>query len=125
VSIESDLFAALSSLVGGRVYPITFPQTSGTPGWPAIRYTFISITPDLVVCGDTGDIAADTRVQLDLVASTYVAARVLRLQVMAVMQTFLPPAIFETNFETWDAETKTFRASLDYVIQKSSEQGSP
>jgi hypothetical protein len=121
MSVETDLYTALSSLVSNRVYPITFPQTGAVPVWPAIRYTLISVVPAIALCGDSGDEAADTRVQLDIVDSSYSAMRALRLDVLEEMATFVPPAIFENSSDQYDAETKTYRCQIDYVVYKSAE----
>lgn len=121
MTIEADLFTALRSLVDDRVYPITFPQTGAPPVWPGIRYTLISVVPAIGLCGDSGDEAADTRVQLDIVDSTYSAARTLRLDVLDAMAAFTPPAILENSTDEYDAETKTYRCAVDYVVYKSAE----
>jgi hypothetical protein len=121
MSVEADLYTALSGLVGNRCYPITFPQTGTVPVWPAIRYTLISVVPAIALCGDSGDDAADTRVQLDIVASSYSAMRSLRLDVMAAMLTFAPPAILENSSDQYDAETKTYRSQVDYIVYKSAQ----
>ena len=97
-----------------------FPLTGALPVWPAIRYTFISVTPSVTICGDGGDATADTRIQLDIVDTTFTAARALRLQVMTAMQTFVPPAVFENSFSSYDEQTKTYREQLDYVTYASS-----
>ena len=73
MTIEADIFTALGPLVSNRVYPVSFPLTGSLPVWPAIRYTFISITPTVTICGDGGDETADTRVQIDAVATTFSA----------------------------------------------------
>jgi hypothetical protein len=119
MSIEGALFTGLRTLVADRVYPLNFPQTPA-PVWPAIRYTFPSFRPATALCGDSGDKSATTRVQLDIVAETYVAARALRLQVMAVMKVFEPPAVLDGGGEDPDLETKTYRIRLDYLIFASS-----
>jgi hypothetical protein len=119
MSVETDLFAALGPLVGNRVYPISFPQTGAVPVWPAIRYTIVSTVPAIAMCGDSGDDGADFRIQLDVVDASYSAMRALRLDVLAEMATFVPPAIFENSTDQDDAETKTYRSQIDYVIYKS------
>lgn len=129
MSIEADLFSTLGPLVGNRAYPETYIQPNGNlPEWPAIRYSFISSVPMITICGDSGDDAPDTRVQIDCTAKTFMGSRALRLLAMSVMQGFFPPAILQEGVSGgagYDAETKTFRASLDYVIYKSSVAGSP
>jgi hypothetical protein len=121
VSVENDIFAAVSSLVGGRVYPLTFVQPSGAlPTWPAIRYTVVSDSIEATVCGSGGTDQADTRVQLDVVAATYAAVRALRLQVITAMEALTTPTVWDGDGETFDEPTRTFRARLDFVIYPSS-----
>lgn len=122
MSLESTLFDALKSLVSDRVYPVTFLRANGMPPtWPAIRYTFVSIVPAIALCGDSGDDAADTRLQIDCVDLTYAGARALRDSVMSAMFSFSIPAIYQDTFEGYDAETKTYRCQLDYIVHKSSD----
>jgi hypothetical protein len=126
VTIEADLFTTLGPLVSNRVYPETFVQPSGAlPTWPSIRYDLISEVPMIMLCGDSGDDAPDTRVQIDGVDKTFKQARTLRTQIMAAMLLFDPPAVLENTFNEYDVETKTFRVSMDYIIYKSSQSGSP
>ncbi len=126
MSIEADLFTTLKTLVANRVYPETFIQPNGAlPVWPAIRYGLVSIVPAIAICGDGGDETADTRVQIDVVDKTFIATRSLRSQVLQAMLNFDPPAIVQNSFSEYDAETKTFRASIDYVIYRSTAAGSP
>ena len=122
MSLETNLYAALQTLVSGRCYPVNFPQVdSGTQVWPAIRYTFTSTVPVEDLCGDGDDETADVSVQLDGVAKTYSAMRALRLAIMAEMRTFAPPARLGVSFDEYDAETKTFRVMLDYMVSGSSD----
>jgi len=125
MSVEDDLFSALKSLVGNRVRPVIFPQPPAIPTWPAIRYTIIDSVPIVDICGDDDDQTAETRVQLDIVALTFAAVRDLRLQVMAAMKTFDPPATLQLSSSEYDFETKTFREMLDYLLNGSTEPSSP
>jgi uncharacterized protein DUF3168 len=127
VTTEADLFTTLKTLVSNRVYPLTFvqPSSGALPSWPSIRYTFISVTPAITICGDEGDETADIRVQLDVVDKTFMTMRTLRDNVMAAMRAFDPPAVFENSFEQYDEDTKTYRSMIDYVIYRSSIPGSP
>jgi hypothetical protein len=119
VTVEADLFAALGPLVSDRVYPLAFPLIPPVPAWPGIRYSFISETPFPGLCGDTGDEGSDVRVQVDLVDTTFVSMRALRLSVMSAMSAFDPPTICENTFDTFDAETKTWRCTFDFIVYKS------
>jgi len=120
MSLETAIFAALKSLVGNRMSPNEFPQPPKTPTWPAIRYAIVDSVPVVDICGDGDDATAETVIQLDVVAEDYAAARALRLQVMAAMKTFTPPATLEFSTGTADADTKTHREILRYQIHGSS-----
>lgn len=124
MSIQTDLFTALKTLVSNRVYPNKFPQVA-TQVWPAIRYTFITIIPSIDITGDNDDSIAESRIQLDLVDNSFADVRALRLEVMAAMKAFVPPAILESSQDLFDAETKTDRVIMDYVFHPSSPAGSP
>jgi len=122
MSLETDLYAALSSLVSNRVYPNVFPQVdAGTQVWPSIRYTIVSSVPVEDLCGDGDDTTADVRVQLDAVDVTYSKMRALRLSVMAAMRTFPTPARLASNFDDYDADVKVHRAMLQYDVMGSSD----
>jgi len=118
MTLEASLFTALKSLVGNRVAP-NFPQPPAVPTWPAIRYT-ISAVAVVDICGDGDDDTAEQTVILEFVATTYSAARALRLAGMAVMRTFDPPAIAGFSSSDEDTETKTFREIQEYTIHGSS-----
>lgn len=120
MTIEADIYTALNSLVDQRCYPLVFPLTPPRPAWPAIRYSFVSSVPEPGLCGDTGYEAAAIRVQLDCVDTSFLDARALGGLVMAAMELFDPPAILENAASLYDAETKTFIETLDYVIHPSS-----
>jgi len=120
--MKAAIFEALRDLVDDRVYPVTFLRANGVPPvWPSIRYTFVSRVPAFGLCGDSGDDGADTRLQIDCVALTDAGAHDLRDSVMAAMRGFAIPAIYQDTFETYDPETKTYRAQLEFVIYKSSD----
>lgn len=127
MTIEADLFTTLKTLSANRVYPLTFVQPSGAlPTWPAIRYEFISDIRANAVCGTGLDDTGAVRVQLDAVDKTFIAMRTLRDSIIAAMRSFSPPAILQDGGgDNYDEPTKTFRARLDYVIYRSSFQGSP
>lgn len=119
--IQSEaLHTLLAPLVGGRCYPVMFPQEP-LPTWPAIRYTPVggTVWPD--VCGSGDGAEDDARVQIDSVAETFVGARLLAQQVRTALKTFDPPAVADgpAVFE-FDAETRTFRAIQDFTIYPSS-----
>lgn len=125
--ISAVVYSALKSLVNNRCYPSTFPQSDKTPQtWPAIRFSMISIIPVQDICGTDDGATDDTHVQVDYVALTYGAMIALRDQGRSAMETLDPPALRQTGFEEYDAETKTHRCVEDYVFYPSSgASGSP
>lgn len=126
LGVHETIFAAVSSLVGLRYYPNTFPQERRTPHWPAIRGTIISGTPFADQCGeDLGD-TDDTTVQLDVVSPDYdemAALAGIGGTVRAALLDTDPPCTRLSYFETFDSDTKTHRGVLEYVFQPSSEPG--
>jgi hypothetical protein len=130
MTLESDIVARLKSIPalapvspskGFAIHADTFRQDSKVPVWPAVRYTVVGGTtfPDL--CGSGSEDADDVRVQFDVVALTSTERSALWRAVRAAMETFTPPAILQgpaTN--QYDSETKTYRATGDFVIHGSS-----
>lgn len=117
--ISGPIFQALRGLVDNRCYPSTFPQPPAVPAWPAIRYT-ISHDANPVLCGTDDGTTDNFTVQFDVVALTYGAAKTLRDQVVATLETLTPPAVREFENETYDTETKTHRVILAYSLHPSS-----
>jgi len=117
MSLKSDIYDALKGLVSLRCYPDRFPQQN-SPTWPAIRYSVVGGTSWEDLCGDGGAEAEDVRVQIDWVAETDPAREALTPQIRAAMTT-LGWRIQGTPLEMFDAETKTFRATADWVFYQS------
>jgi hypothetical protein len=118
--ISAVLFTALRGLVSDRVYPSTFVQPDGNlPAWPAIRYTFIDSVPGIEICGTDDGATDDAQVQIDVVAKSYGAMVALRSQVVIALMNVAPPAVRTSGFETYDTETKTHRAVLEYSFYPS------
>lgn len=112
----------LKPMVGGRVFRNVFPQVVAST-WPAIRYTFVSTVPNVDVCGDGGEETADFRVQIDVVdleSKGPTAFSTLCSAVKAAMQDLRPIYVWDGEGEDFDAETKTNRLSVDYVVYLSS-----
>jgi hypothetical protein len=120
MSLESDIYTALRSLVGDRVYPLVLPQGAGVPITPAIRYQFISSEVTLDICGDGGDAVANTRTQVDVYSTTYMTARALRLQVIAAMTSMSTPTVLAGGFDDYEPDMKLYRCSIDFISHPSS-----
>jgi hypothetical protein len=113
--------AALGSLVGDRVHASTFPETR-LQDWPAIRFTVVSDTPFPDQCGSDDEASDDVRVQIDVVAMTYDEMKALKSAVIAAMADTDPGCERAGGFETYDADTKTHRAHIDYVFHPSEQR---
>ena len=114
----TELFTALSPIVGGRVYPVKFPQEP-LPTWPAIRYTPEGGPTEKTNCGDVD--SPDIPVQIDVVAKNFLDLLPLAESVKTAMSTFSVPVVLENDAGfTYDHETKTHRAILQFTIAGSS-----
>lgn len=124
LSISKELKAALAPLVGQRVYARTFMQPSGQlPEWPAIRFVFVTPEIDDDICGDGGDDTANWNLQIDVVLGFKkgeTAFQQLRQEVMAAIAALGAHYAWSGQREEFDADTKTNRCSLDYVVYQSS-----
>lgn len=122
MSVHTVIFTALRTLVADRVYPSTFSQNKGplTPVWPAIRYTVTTTDTAGALCGTDIEAADDIQIQLDVVAESWTEMRSLKASIIIALQTTDPPCQRLSSFEEFDGETRTHRASLDYLFQQSS-----
>ena len=119
--ILSDVMTALRPLVGNRAYTFTFPQGAS---WPAIRVSTISATPSPALDGDGGDEGADFRLQVDVVTKAddgQTAHSCLRADVMQAIGGLGSAYQWDGQREDFEATTRTFRTSLDFVVYLSSD----
>ncbi len=128
--IESIVKSALQTtdlvaLVSTRVYPSTFKQKDGgLPQWPAIRYSIIDSENSPTVCGTDDESTDDTRIQVDIVADTLREVNEILPFVIASMQVTDPPCYRDGLRKTFDEETRTHRAIVDFVFTPSTEESS-
>lgn len=121
MSLKDDLFTALKALVSNRVYPDTFPQVSGVPYAPAIRYTLAGGTTWQDLCGDGEAETDDVRLQLDWIGRTADERETLTPLIRAAMKTLDPPCVMDGPVVTsFDSETKVYRAMAFWTSQGSS-----
>ncbi len=124
MNIGDDLFDILKGLVANRVRPDAFPQPPAVPVWPAIRYTIISGDNFETINDDGTYETDDVRVQLDIVAATSRAREVLWEEVRTAMKLFAPPASLQgPPSGQFDATSKTYMYTVDYLIHGSSASG--
>jgi len=120
--VAAAVVSKLGPVVSNRVHRMVFPLATN-PVWPAIRYSFVStiVSPD--ICGDGGEEAADYRLQIDVVdmeSKGASAFSTLCASVRTAMATLLPTYVWDGEAEEYDAETKTYRLSMDYLVYLSS-----
>ena len=120
MSLESDIFAALSPLFdGARVYAVRFPQEPVRPAFPAARFTFISTAPVDDICG-TDDETADVRVQVDVIDETFDGARAKRASVITAMHGLATPTRMAGSRDDFDQDLKLYLCSVDFLVYPSS-----
>jgi len=121
-SIATALVTALAPVVASRVYRNVFPQPPAAPVWPAIRYTFASVSASQDICGDGGEETADYRVQIDLVdleSKGPTSFENISALVKAALAPLQPIYVWDSEFEEFDLDTKTNRLSMDYLVYPS------
>lgn len=120
MSLKTDIFDALKALVNNRVTPDTFPQEA-TPTVPAIRYTMVGGTTWADLEGDGDASTDDIRIQLDWIARTADERDALTPLIRAAMKTLSPPCLMQgPPMNTFDAPTKVYRATADWMSEGSS-----
>ncbi len=133
VNIPRSVARTLATVatLGSRIYEGTFPQPAGVPpSYPAARFTFVGNTPYPALCGDSDIDADDVRVQIDICvadAAGTAALHTLRRAVIAAMANMVLqsgetplPSTRDTDLYEFDAETKTHRQILDFLLFPSS-----
>lgn len=121
--IDAIVRAAINSVFDGRVYANTFPQTEAGTGLsrlPAARFQIISAVNAGTVCGTDDRSTDDTRVQIDVVAGDWDSLMTKVDETIAAFIDSDPPCTRENYFTTFDVETRTHRASIDFVFYPSS-----
>lgn len=120
MNLGDNLFETLKDLVANQVRPDTFPQST-TAIWPAIRFSIITGQVYESIHDDGDEETDDTLIQLDMVALSATKRDALWAAVRTRMNTFDPPARLQGVPRTsYDADTKTYMCSADYMIHPSS-----
>lgn len=120
---SAQLLAALEPLVSERVWAVMFPQEP-LPIWPAIRYSPRGGPISADVCNGGEDDTDDIFVQVDYVAETYEEADDLARRGRAALQAIDAPGLNVSATAAaevvFDAETRTFVATQDFLFSGSS-----
>jgi hypothetical protein len=109
--IEQSLFTALSGLAGGRVYPLTAPDS---PTKPFIIYQNIANTPEVTLAN--GVPINNTRMQIDCYDKTYAAVKALAVSVQAAMAAASFTNVPLMNQDLYEQDVKLYRVQLDYSL---------
>jgi hypothetical protein len=112
-------FAALSALIGARVYPGRLPVGATLP---AVTYQRVSGRHEYAQTGPAG--LARPRFQLDAWATTYAQADQVAAQVRAALSGYtgtvlgvpINGAFLDTEMDLWDAATETWHHTTDVFI---------
>ncbi|MBI3150083.1 MAG: DUF3168 domain-containing protein [Betaproteobacteria bacterium] len=120
MSLKTDIFDALRTLVADRVTPDKFEQEASLTV-PAIRYTRAGGATWADLEGDGDESTDDIRLQIDWVARTADERDALTPLIRAAMKTLDPPCLMDGPvITTFDAETKLYRAFAFWVSYGSS-----
>lgn len=123
MSVDTVTRAACKDIFDGRFYPTTFLQSDGGwPRFPAGRYTIVGGETHSDACGSDDDGSTDdTRVQIDVVGNTHSERKEKVAEVCAAMNDLDPPCLRDgPPIETFDEETRTYRAILFFTFYASS-----
>ena len=109
--IEVDLYQALSSLVGGRVFPQYAPVDSE---YPVIVYTVINTDPNNTSCGAAED--EENRVQVDVYHREHYEMLLLKTATIAAIDSAFPGGERITDFDGFVEDPKLYRRTIEYYL---------
>lgn len=110
--IESSVYQALQSLVGGRCYPLQMPQS---PQYPTIVYSRIASEPKNRLEG--GASLDQVRIQVDCYAQTYDGAKSLSASVRQAMEAAVFKATLQSDMDLFEGDLKNvYRVMMDFYV---------
>lgn len=115
--VEEEVLVALTSgsplptRAGDRVYGVLLPQGVA---YPAVSYQRISSVPGVDLSGHNG--LDQVRLQVDAWAETYGDAKELAEEIRAALTAARFQALLDNDFDDFEAESKIYRASSDYLL---------
>lgn len=114
MSIQTQLFTLLSTGstgAGARVYPLTATDNAVTP---YITYQRISTNSENVMSGSSG--LANTRLQIDVYADTYLLANTVADQVDNLLNAWAVTNVSVSVQDLYEDAVKLYRVSMDFSI---------
>ena len=111
MTIETSIYAALSGLASGKVYPLVAPEKVVAP---YIVYSRISSTPENTL--DGGSTIVLVRIQVDTYANTYSACKNLAESVRVAMEGGVVKSTMQTDQDLFEPDLKVYRISQDYYV---------
>lgn len=111
MSLQTDLFALLTGLFAARVYPRVAPEKTITP---YAVYTRVATAEQhtLDTNGGTGN-ASNTRLQIDVYASTYSASQSSAEAVKTALKGWAVENTVQDEQDFFESDTKLHRVMLD------------
>ena len=113
MTVQEQILALLSggTAAGTRVYPLTAPDQVVKP---YITYQRISSNSENVLSGNSG--LTNTRMQIDVYATTYAEATSIAVQVDALMSAWSVQNVSIQLQDFFEDQVKLFRISHDYSL---------
>lgn len=114
MTLQSDLFTLLSTGgtdCAGRVYPGVAPDA---PTLPYMVYSRINTNSENVLSGTSG--LANTRMQIDIYAKTYVQAQTIARAVDTLMNGWNYQNVSILSQDMYEPDVKLHRVIADYSI---------
>ena len=109
--IQQDIFTALSTLAGGRVFPNIAPNNVQKP---YVVYARVSSAPENTLAD--GAPIENTRLQVDCFDTTYAAAVVLAETVKAAIKSSAITHVLLLEQDQFEPEALLHRVILDFSI---------
>lgn len=110
--IEEQIVAILNNLIAGKAHAEVIPQSWKT--FPAIRYTFPSITPVSTICGESD--LDSFRIQLDIYGPEYDPLISIRKQIINAFRDNFQHAERINELTMYEDDVKMYRRMLEYSI---------
>ncbi len=113
MTIAEQIVVMLSggTAAGVRVYPLTAPDDVAKP---YITYQRISSNSEIVLSGDSG--LTNTRMQIDVYATTYAEATSIAAQIDVLMSAWTVQNVSVLLQDFFEDQVKLFRISHDYSL---------